>query len=253
MFWLIDHPLLFFVATLVLLTAATQIGVLVRLRGRVQSAIERNEFDLVRTAMFTLLGLLVGFAISMAVSRYDLRKTQEEAEANAIGTAYARLDLTPPEIKSKAGDLLRAYTDARIAYYRHRDAEQQRLTDVEATRLLDQIWAAITPEVKAHPTAVSALVAAGMNDVINSRSYTLAAWRNRLPVEVWMLLILVATGCNFLIGIGAEKLSATTRAILPVTVSLAFLLIADVEGPRNGFVQVEPINLDDAAAAMRGT
>jgi hypothetical protein len=35
-----------------------------------------------------------------------------------------------------------------------------------------------------------------------------------------------------------------------VAVALAFLLIADVEGPRNGFVQVEPVNLDDVATAM---
>ena len=79
----------------------------------------------------------------------------------------------------------------------------------------------------------------------------LAAWRNRLPVEVWMLLILTAAGCNFLVGFGAERLSPATHAIFPVTAALAFLLIADVEGPRNGFVQVEPVNLDDVASAMR--
>lgn len=251
MVWLIDHPLLFFLATLILLTAATQSGVLVRLRGRAQSAAERSEFDLVRTAMFTLLALLVGFAISMAVIRYDSRKTQEEAEANAIGTAYARLDLLTPEIAAPARGLLRAYAEARIAFYRDRDPEPQARSVAGATRHFDRLWALVAPEARAQPTAVNALVAAGLNDAINAQGYALAAWRNRLPVEVWLLLILVATGCNFLVGVGAEKLSATTRAILPVTVALAFLLIADVEGPRNGFVTVEPVNLDDAAAAMR--
>ncbi len=79
-----------------------------------------------------------------------------------------------------------------------------------------------------------------MNDVLNAYGYTVAAWRNRLPVEVWLLLIAVGAGCNFLIGFGAEKLSSATHAILPITASLAILLIADVEGPSNGFVRVHP-------------
>ncbi len=251
MFWLIDHPLVFFVSTFVALMAATQIGVLVRLRGHFQSTLERQEFDVVRAAMLTLLGLLVGFAISMAVSRYDLRKTQEEQEANAIGTEYARLELMPAEVTASARALLLAYADLRVAFYLHRDPEQQQKTEAETVRTLNALWTTIAPEVEARPTAVAALVASGMNDVMNSQGYTLAAWRNRLPVEVWLLLIIVAIGCSFLIGVGAEKLSPVTRGILPVTVALAFFLIADVESPRNGLVQVEPHNLEDAAAAMK--
>jgi hypothetical protein len=90
-----------------------------------------------------------------------------------------------------------------------------------------------------------------MSDVINSQGYTLAAWRDRLLIEVWTLLFLVAATCNFLIGFGAERLSPATQAILPMTAALAFILIADVEGPRNGLVQVQPVNLRDAAEAMR--
>jgi hypothetical protein len=114
---------------------------------------------------------------------------------------------------------------------------------------MNALWAAIAPEARTRQTPTDALVASGMNDILNSQGYTLAAW-NRLPVEVWMLLLLIAAGCNFLIGFGAERLSPVTHAILPVTAALAFLLIADVEGPRNGFVQVEPVNLADIATAM---
>ncbi len=42
-----------------------------------------------------LLGLIIGFSFSMAISRYDQRKNYEEAEANAIGTEYVRADLLP--------------------------------------------------------------------------------------------------------------------------------------------------------------
>ena len=121
----------------------------------------------------------------------------------------------------------------------------------ETAATMTALWEAIAPEANASQTAVTALVASGMNDVLNSYGYTVAAWRNRLPVEVWLLLILVAAGCNFLIGFGAERLSSATHGILPLTASLAILLIADVEGPHNGFVRVHPINLIDAAASIR--
>jgi hypothetical protein len=250
MLWLVDHPLAFFVATLALLIASTRIGVATRVHGHNLTSADRAEFDLVRNAMFTLLGLMVGFAISMAVNRYDLRKSYEEAEANAIGTEYLRLDLMPTEIAAATRALLGTYVHERISFYQDREPKQEK-NDAATVETMNALWAAIAPEGKTRQTPITALVASGMNDVLNSQGYTLAAWRNRLPIEVWMLLILIAAGCNFLIGFGAERLSPTTHAILPFTAALAFLLIADVEGPRNGFVQVQPVNLQDVAAAMR--
>jgi hypothetical protein len=250
MLWLVDHPLLFFLATLALFVGCTRIGVLARLHGHKLTSAERAEFDLVRNAMFTLLGLIIGFAIAMAVSRYDLRKSLEESEANAIGTEYVRLDFMPAETAAKARGLLKTFADQRIAFYGLRDPSDVARNAADTARTMGALWAAVAPDAKANQTAVTALVASGMNDVLNAYGYTVAAWRNRLPVEVWLLLIFIACGCNFLIGFGAEKLSSATHAILPIAASLAILLIADVEGPHNGFVRVRPENLIDAAASM---
>ena len=187
----------------------------------------------------------------MAVSRYDLRKSLEESEANAIGTEYLRLDFMPPETAARARALLGTFTDQRIAWYALIDTDEAARNADETAKTMTALWAAIAPGVDARQTTVAALVASGMNDVLNAYGYTVAAWRNRLPVEVWLLLIIVAADCNFLIGFGAEKLSSATHAILPIAASLAVLLIADVEGPSNGFVRVHPENLIDAAASMR--
>ena len=251
MLWLVDRPLLFFTATLILFIVSTTAGVLARLHGHKLTSAERAEFDLVRNAMMTLFGLLIGFAIAMAVSRYDLRKSMEESEANAIGTEYLRLDLIPAEAASRARALMRTYVDQRIAYYAILDPDELAKNAADTAGAMKALWAAIAPEAKASQTAVTALVAKGMNDVLDSYGYTVAAWRNRLPVEVWMLIIVVAACCNFLIGFGAERLASATHAILPLTASLAILLIADVEGPQAGFVRVHPVNLIDAAASIR--
>jgi hypothetical protein len=129
MLWLVDHPVAFFVTTLTLLIVSARVGVAARAHGHTLTSTDRAEFDLVRNAMFTLLGLMVGFAISMAVSRYDLRKSYEEAEANAIGTEYLRLDLMPPATTTAARALLRTYVDERIAFYRDRDPNREEKTD----------------------------------------------------------------------------------------------------------------------------
>jgi hypothetical protein len=55
---------------------------------------EREDFGVLLTATLTLLGLIIGFTFSMAISRYDQRKNYEEEEANAIGTEYLRANAT---------------------------------------------------------------------------------------------------------------------------------------------------------------
>ena len=82
------------------------------------------------SATLTLLGLLIGFSFSMAVSRYDQRKNYEEAEANAIGTEYVRADLLPAADAARVRNLLKKYVGQRVLFYTTRN--QQRLAKIDA-------------------------------------------------------------------------------------------------------------------------
>ena len=75
--------------SLVLLWLSARVGASIR-RKRILREEEHEDFNVVVAATLTLLGLIIGFSFSMAVSRYDLRKNYEEAEANAIGTEYVK-------------------------------------------------------------------------------------------------------------------------------------------------------------------
>src|SRR5215470_9658109 len=46
-------------------------------------------------AVFALLGLMIAFTFSGALSRFDVRRSQIVDEANAIGTAWLRIALLP--------------------------------------------------------------------------------------------------------------------------------------------------------------
>src|SRR5208282_5602357 len=133
---------------------------------------------LVLAASLTLLGLIIGFSFSMAVTRYDQRKNYEEAEANAIGTEYLRADLLPAANAAKVRVLLREYLDQRILFYQSRDERRLREIDVSTARLQTELWSAVQATAAAVPTPIVALAVAGMNDVLNSQGYTQAAWWN---------------------------------------------------------------------------
>jgi hypothetical protein len=232
------------------LWAVARLGAVVRnWRAGITSA-EHNDLDLVRNATFTLLAVILGFSLSMAVSRYDLRKTYEEEEANAIGTEYARLDLLPAETASATRQLLTDYTRLRLIYYASQDPEELRRTESETAKLQGEMWAAVSSAASQHPTPVTALAVAGMNDVLNSQGYALAAWRNRLPIQVWGLLLFVAVGANFLVGFGSYSRSVWDLWLLALTTAIAFLLIAEIDSPRSGLVRVEPQNLEDVAESI---
>src|SRR5258708_3234346 len=77
----------------------------------------RSQARVMEAAVLGLLALLLGFAFSMAASRFDTRRQQILDEANAIGTTYLRARLLPEPHGATAAGLLRRYADARIDFY----------------------------------------------------------------------------------------------------------------------------------------
>jgi hypothetical protein len=238
-----DFPFLVLALSLVFLFLAAHIGDL--LRNRVVSLKEdvRDDFGVVLGATLTLLGLLIGFSFSMAVSRYDQRKNYEEAEANAIGTEYVRSDLLPAGDAARVHELLKKYVDQRVLFYTTRDERRLAKINADTAELQNELWSAVLPGAKAQPTAPLALVVSGMNDVLNSQGYTQAAWWNRIPIAAWILMVAIAICCNLLIGFGAHRTDRRIFLILPVAVSIAFFLISDIDSPRAGSIRVAPHNL----------
>ena len=119
-----DTPIVVLAIALVAQAIAAYIGDFLRKRAHSFKQGERHDFNVVQAATLTLLALIIGFSFSMAVSRYDQRKTLEEAEANAIGTEYLRADLLPGDGASRTRELLKKYIDLRIAFYEERNAQR---------------------------------------------------------------------------------------------------------------------------------
>jgi hypothetical protein len=252
MMFILDRPLLLFLVTFLLLWGASWIGMAIRSRHRQFPEGMRSDYGLVVGATLTLLGLIIGFTFSMAVTRYDQRKTLEEEEANAIGTEFARVDFLPAESAAQLQTLLRQYTDLRAQFYvAHGRAELMRINSDTAS-LQNQLWTTAAGAAKLQASPLSALAASGMNDVLNAQGYTQAAWWNRIPVAAWSLLFLIALLSNVLLGYGAHARAMVLSVILPLAVAVSFLLIADIDSPRGGIIRIQPKNLQALAASFKG-
>jgi hypothetical protein len=248
---LLNHPLFLFGVTFLLLWLAAWIGMAIRSRQHAFPESMRADYGTIVGATLTLLGLLIGFTFSMATTRYDLRKSLEEEEANAIGTEYVRVDFLPAGNASQVQALLRQYTDLRIRFYAARDQAELRRINADTASVQNQMWAMVAAAAKLQASPLSALASSGMNDVLNSQGYTQAAWWNRIPIAAWSLMFLIAVLSNLLLGYGMHGRVIVLSVVLPLAVSISFFLIADIDSPRGGVIRVQPQNLYAFAQTLK--
>jgi hypothetical protein len=248
---ILNFPIVVFAASLATLLLSVDIGRRVASKLLPVKEDERDDLDLVIAASLTLLGLIIGFSFSMAVSRYDQRKNYEEEEANAIGTEYVRADLLPSTDAERVRQLLRQYLHQRLLFYTVRDAHRLEMIGTETERLQVEMWSVVQGVVRVQPTPPVTLTVAGMNDVLNRQGYTQAAWLNRIPVGAWLLMGVLSSCCCLLIGY-SKRGKAKWFAVFPFMVSMAFLLIADIDSPRGGIIRVTPQNLISLSQSLHG-
>jgi len=210
----------------------------------------RQDFSVIQASTLTLLGIIIGFSFSMAVSRYDQRKNCEEEEANAIGTEYLRLDLLPASDAAAAKELLRKYLDQRIAFYEVRNFSRLEQINRDTAHVQSELWSAVHKGVAGQQAAVVSLTVGGLNDALNSQGYTQAAWLNRIPLAAWILMETVAFFGTLLTGMGAHRSNALICFVLPFVMSTALFLIADLDSPRRGLIRVRPENLLSLAGSL---
>lgn len=247
---LLSVPSLVFLTSLMLMWLSANVGALLGERMLSLKPQQREDFGTVLTSTLTLLGLLIGFTFSMAITRYDQRKGLEEEEANAIGTEYLRVGMLPDANATEVRDLLKKYLDQRILFYSTRDQHELQQVNASTAQLQTELWSAVRGPAEAQPNAINGVVVVGMNDVLNSQGYTTAAWLNRIPLAAWLLMRAIALGSNFMIGYGARRRSPVLFLVVPLAVSISFFLIADIDSPRNGIISIKPENLVSLSQSM---
>src|SRR5262245_53363409 len=196
----------------------------------------------VDTAVFALLGLLVAFTFSGAASRFDERRKLIIEEANAIGTAYLRLDLLPGASQGELRARFRDYVDARLAVYRALpDFEKSKAELARAARLQQELWSRSVASATGLQPATMLLLPA-LNEMIDITTTRTMAAEMHPPIVIFLLLIVLALLSALLAGYetaGAKARDWVRMVAYAVTLAGAVYVILDMEYPRFGLIRVD--------------
>jgi hypothetical protein len=199
-------------------------------------------------AVFALMGLLIAFTFSGALDRFDKRRAQIVDEANAIGTAWLRLDLVPASAQAGLRQSFRDYVDSRIATY-------QKLPDLQAARaelarssaLQSQIWSqavAATRLPEARPSAEVVLMPA-LNEMFDITTVRVMATQMHPPTVVYAMLIGLALVSALLAGYqsSADPVHDWLHWVgFAAIIAFTVFVILDIEHPRMGWVRIDAID-----------
>jgi hypothetical protein len=201
----------------------------------------------VEGALFALLGLLVAFTFSGAQTRLDARRGLIVDEANAIGTAYMRLDLLPPDAQPPVREQFRRYVDSRIAYYKDLpDIARARPEHERSVELQGEIWTGVVGATRdAADMRTALLVLPALNEMFDVTTKRDVALRTHTPIVIFVLLALLSMGCAFFAGAGMSRnrrRSGLHVLAFALTLSLTSYVVLDLEFPRVGMIQLTPID-----------
>ena len=196
----------------------------------------------VEGSIFGLYALLLAFTFSGAPSRLDARKHLVTEEANAIGTAYLRLDLLRADSQPAMRDLFRKYTDSRLAVFRKADDLEAAYKELAvSTKFQQEIWSkAVTDTVLpgGHPDAGKLLLPA-LNSMIDITATRTTAALIHPPAIIFGLLFMLALVCSMLAGHsmaespGRKWLHITGFSLITV---ISVFVILEIEFPRRGWI-----------------
>ena len=229
-----------FVGVLVFLEVGRRIG-----RRRVASGVAEGGFGAIESAIFGLMGLLIAFTFSGAAARFDDRRHLVTQEANAIGTAWLRIDLVPGEAQAKLRDLFRRYLDSRLESYRAAKKTELAMAEyARSTALQQDIWTVAVAACRDPGAAPGAplLLLPALNEMIDITTTRLMATRIHPPPVIFAMLIVLTLAGALLAGhaMAAHPTWSWTHGLaLAAVLSATVYIIIDIEYPRLGFIRVD--------------
>lgn len=227
---------------LALMLASTEFGF--RLGRRSEGNVPdktKSQVSAVEAAMLGILGLLLGFTMSMAVSRFELRKENVLEEANAIGTACLRTQLLPAVPGKNILNQLHAYADVRIQFGMA-GSDQRRIDALraQAARLQKEFWGEAAAFAQREPLRASLLMQS-LNQVIDLEAVRWKGFNDHVPDSVIYVNALVGLLAAMLVGYTyglSGRRHIFSMCVLAVAITIVLSVIVDLDRPRSGLIQV---------------
>ena len=198
-------------------------------------------------ASLALLAFLLAFVVSMGSGIATERRHLVMAEANAIGTTYLRAGYLDEPYKTEARDLLREYTDLRLAA--HLDAAQLATVITRSEEIHNELWASAEVIAVESPLDTISLYIGAVNEVIDLHAERVAIGMDiRIPPTILLGVYIVALFTMFLVGVQTgygEKRNYLALVVLVLILAVVFLLIVDLDRAQDGLLRISQLPLID--------
>lgn len=254
--WVLASAVTFCIALFASMLLCTELGRWLGRRRTLRDETGRIGSATIEAAIFALFGLLLAFTFSGAASRFDERRALIVSEANAIGTAWLRLDLLPPASQPPLRAAFRSYVEARARGYANAgDGIPHEADFARAVALQKQIWTlAVAAGTQADaPPAANILLLPALNEMIDITTTRTMATRMHPPTVIYFMLVGLALAGAVIAGFGMADGKSRQwfhRLSYAAVMTLAIYVIVDLEHPRLGFIRVDSFDhlLADAVA-----
>jgi hypothetical protein len=234
---------------------AVALGAFIGHRVRHLSESLSESFGVMQGALLGVVGLILAFGLSLALSRYEDRRAALVDEANAIGTTNLRAQTLSEPTRSQSLGLLVSYTESAVRlseFIPGSDQEEAAATREEA--LQRRLWKLAGAELDSQPIASAPrLYVETLNEMIDAQATRVAALNNQVPTAVVLLELL---GACIALGVLAAYLALVGRgitAVLFASLLVAFLIFVtmDLDRPTRGLIQVPDTVMKEQLASMR--
>jgi len=240
-------PVILLIEMLVCLEVGYRVG---------QKEKEYEGTNTVEAAVLGLLGLILAFTFGAVQTRLDFRRELIIKEANAIGTAYLRLDLLPPSEQKGMRDLFRSYLDARLRFYQvlpDRETAERELAG--SLKLQQEIWDRAQAACRREQwTPAAILVLPAINDMIDVTLARRLMLQTHNPGIVTALLVALA-GCSGMVagyGMSARRSRSLLHIILyAITIAATVNVVIELDYPRSGLIRL--VSADKILMQLRDT
>lgn len=204
--------------------------------------------------MIGLLAFMLAFTFGVGASHFDARRQALLDEVNAIRAAYLRADLLPEPYREEIRNLLREYVDVRLDGVRSLKVEQ---AIARSEELHNQLWSqAVAAKEKTSSPAFISNLTQSLNEVmaLHTRRVT-AGLVFRIPNVIWIALYAIMMLAAASIGYHAGLTRARRPLVVPAFIlafSTVIILIADLDRPLQGYIEVNQQAMIDLRHKMNG-
>jgi len=234
------------------LAVVLDLGRSIAVRYQIEQTPQRKEqMGTIRDGLFILVSLLLGFTLTLAASRFAERRSLLVEEAISIGTTYLRASTLPQPYRDHSKQLLREYVDTRLELDNVGvDASRFNEAVSRAKRLQEDLWLDAVTVAQNDRTAVTGVYLNSLNETIDLHEKRLAAFENRVPQPIWLLIISVSLIAVFTRGSTLTTRFWLTLVLLPITIAIVVSLIADLDSPSSGLIRLDQRALQRLKADM---